>query len=420
MSPVFPFRASAEPELAAKRALEAAMRSEPDNENLRSVYFQQLGSLARRHVGLCDVSLPELPHPLMFRCGASDIGNLEQIFLQREFDFSLEYPPPAHILDLGAYAGYAAVYLANRFPEARILCVEPVPASFRLLLLNTLPYRNIAHLNAAAWSHNGRLRVATIHGGHWGYQLTDASEEDQGAYRCFTVAEILRMCGWDRAEFVKCDIEGAEAGLFANPAEDWIGSLDVLAIETHDRMVPNSAETVAACFDSSLFTHERHSELDVYRRRRDDQPLVRPPTIPLIHSGPGLSPVELRNVSAEQWGFFLFDDRGCQLHPNPPGEPPAGMAFTLDCEGQNRFIAVVMHAGESADDVIFHVTITRLSDGALLMDSARRVLAGAGAEWSERIPLLIGRHEVVLETEMAPGATRNMNAWARWIDPRLG
>src|SRR5579864_804359 len=221
-----------ERELTTKRALESAMLSEPDNDSVRTVYFQQLERIARTHVGLCEAHLPELPHPLLLRCGTTDVDNLTQIFLRQEYDFPLDGPRPARILDLGAYVGYAAVFLANRFPDAQILCVEPVPASFRVLLLNTFPYRNTAHLNAAVWSHNGRVRVAAMHGGHWGYQFAEASEGTQGAYRCFTVAEMLRMRGWEHVEFVKCDIEGGETQLFAEPAADWIGKLDVLAVET--------------------------------------------------------------------------------------------------------------------------------------------------------------------------------------------
>jgi hypothetical protein len=146
----------------------------------------------------------------------------------------------------------------------------------------------------------------------------------------------------------------------------------------------------------------------------------KPRLIPLIHSAPGLSPLEVRHVAAEDRGFFLFDDRGCQLHPNAPGEPPAQTVFTVDCNGQNRFTTIIMHVGQAAEDVIFRVVIRRLADGLVLMDSARRVLAGAGAEWSEWIPVLRGPHEIVLETEMAPGASTNANARARWIDPRLG
>lgn len=395
------------------------MRSDPENPALRTLYFEELARIARTHIGLCEAWLPELLHPVVFRCGSSDVDALMQVFLHQAYDFPLDGPPPARILDLTANAGYAAVLLANRFPDAQILCLEPVPAHFRLLLLNTLPYRSMAHLNAAAWSQTGRLRVTAIHGAHREYQFTDTGDSDQGAYRCFAVAEILRMRAWDRADLVRCDIHDGGAALFAESAGEWIDRADVVAVNLHDPAGTVDGP-VSARFDRAVFTHTSYRGIDIYQRRPAEMQILKPRLIPLIHSSPGLLPIELRHAAAEHGGFFLFDDRGYQLQPNPPGEPPAQAVFTVDCDGQNRFTSIVMHAGQSAEDVIFHVVIRRLADGAVLMDSARRVLAGAGAEWSERIPMLIGRHEVVLETEMTPGASSNANAWARWIDPRLG
>ena len=419
MTALLPTMSTLKRELLAKDALEAAMRSEPENQAVRTLYFQELRRLVRTHVGLCEARLPELPHPLTLRCGSTDIDNFEQIFLRGEYDFVLDLAAPPRILDLGSYVGFAAVFMANRFPDAQILCVEPVPSSFRILLLNTLAYRNISHLNAAAWRHNGRVQVAGIDGGHWDYQLADAEDGAQGEYRCFTVGEILRMRGWDRAEFVKCDIEDGEAALFADPSADWILGLDVLAVEIRDRTVPNSAVAVAACFDTARFTHARYQEFKIYQRRMEEQQLPKPPVIPLIHSGPGFSPIAVTDVPMTNSGFFLFDERGCQLRPKPPGEPPARIAFNVHCEGQNRFTTVVLHAGKQADDIIFRVRIRRLSDNAAIADSARRVLAGAGAEWAELIPLMHGLHEIVLETEMAEGASSNSSGLARWIDTRL-
>jgi FkbM family methyltransferase len=412
--------AAAERRLAVKQALELEMRCEPDDTALRARYFEHLERIARTHLGLCEAYLPGLPHPLLLRCGTSDIEDLAQVFLGHKYDFPLEDAPPARILDLGAYVGYAAIALANRFPHAQILCVEPVPANFRMLMLNTLPYRSITHLHAAAWTRSARLRVAAMHGGDRGFQLAETAEPEQGGYPAHAVAEILRMRGWDGAQFVKCTIEGGEVALFADPTAEWIGRIGALAIETHDDMVPGSSQTVAACFTASRFTHERHHNLDVFQRRGERRSIEQPPAIALIHSGPGLRDMTVRNVTLEKWGFFVFDDRGCQLHPNAPGGPPAQLVFTLDCQGQTRFSTVVYHAGQPAEDIVFRALIRRVADGAVIMQSARRVLAGVAGEWKEPVPKLIGRHEVILETEMAPGASSDMNAWARWIDPRLG
>jgi FkbM family methyltransferase len=410
--------AAADPVLVSKRALEGAMRSEPENAELRALYFQQLARVARSYIGLCTASLPELQFSLLFRCGTSDVDALTQVFLHHAFDFPLKGAAPARILDLSAGVGYATVFLANRFPDAQILCLEPVPANFRLLLLNTMAYRNTAHLNAAGWSHSGRLRVTAIRGTHRDYQFAEAAEGDQGTYRCLSVAEILRMRAWSRVEFVSCDMRDGGAALFAEPAE-WIDRADVVAVRTHKEAVLDE-DSVSASFDRVQFTHARHGDIDVYQRHPMEPPVARPRLVSLIHSGPGLAPMEVRHAPTDGWGFFLFDDRACQSHPAAPGEAPTQVVFRVDCTGQSRFTTVVLHAGQPAEDVIFHVVIRRLTDGAVLMDSARRVLAGAGAEWSERIPVLIGRHEVVLETEMAPGTSTNANAWARWIDPRLG
>jgi hypothetical protein len=65
------------------------------------------------------VDLPELAHPICMRAGTSDLWVFDQIFLYREMetDFGQNL---AFIIDAGANIGLTSVYLANRFPNARI------------------------------------------------------------------------------------------------------------------------------------------------------------------------------------------------------------------------------------------------------------------------------------------------------------
>jgi FkbM family methyltransferase len=79
------------------------------------------------------------------------LRNFAQIFLNREYGFPIPFKP-RRILDLGAYVGFAAIFLAQRFPDAEIVCVEPSAENFRLLMLNTSAYSNIRQINAAVWS----------------------------------------------------------------------------------------------------------------------------------------------------------------------------------------------------------------------------------------------------------------------------
>jgi hypothetical protein len=146
-------------DLLDKMQLEAAMLEAPADEAVRGAYFDLLMRFAASRTGLSHAVLPELGHPLYFRCGSTDVANMAQIFRHGSYGFPMR-STPLRILDLGAYVGYAAVYLARRFPDAEVLCVEPSASSFRLLVLNTTPYRRISRVNAAVWHHAARLGVA--------------------------------------------------------------------------------------------------------------------------------------------------------------------------------------------------------------------------------------------------------------------
>ena len=406
------------PPIAAEDAtvsmLELALQNAPSNAQLRRSYFVKLFHLARTHVGLTAARLPELSHPLFFRCGTSDILNMLQIFQRQEYGSVIPHTP-ARILDLGAYAGYAAVFLANRFPAAEILAVEPSPANYRMLQMNTLPYRAIRTLQAAVWDRTARLEVAARDTGDWGNILRQA---DGGDIAGFSVADLLASQAWRCAEFVKCDIEGSEVRVFSDPRAPWLDGIDTLAIETHDRMIPGCSAAVAACFPTATYDRSRSGELDVFARRtpRRIEPRRLPP-VKLLHAGPGLSPTQPRNLAPQPWAFFLFDDTCCQLHPNPPGALPAQLALAVRLDGQRRFSARIRIAHPASQDVVFKLEIRDASDGRTAFSAQRRVAAATSQDWRETLPALSGGFEVVLQVEMAPGAAQCGYAWAQWLDP---
>jgi FkbM family methyltransferase len=409
-----------------KEALEDALSHAPNDTALRKQYFSHLAKLAESSIGLFQARLPEIPTPIYFRGGTSDIVNMQQIFQDGKLNIPLRRVPQ-RILDLGGYAGYAAVFLATHFPTAHIMTVEPMTANFRLLALNTLPYRRILPLNAAVGRQSGRLRILGTHDADWGFMLAETQENGPGTVISYSVPDLLQLRGWDRVDLIKCDIEGFEATLFADVSASWIRALDTLVIETHDHMMPGCSAVVAACFSETEYAHRMRGECHIYERRLDAnppneelEPLSHPlPPIVLVHSGPDCIPLRLENVVFGRDGFFLFEDIGLQLLPNPPGSAPAQAVFSVFGQGQTRFSATIAHAGVVSEDIVFRVLVRRLADGALLLDSARRVLPGARGEWHERLPRMDGMHEVVLQTEMAPGAQSNHAAYARWLEPRF-
>lgn len=416
-------------DLLAKMELEAAMLAAPGDQKLRAAYFDLLFGFAALRTGLSHAVLPEIGHPLYFRCGSSDVANLAQVFRDGSQAFAMQ-ATPLRILDLGAYVGYAAVYLARRFPQAELLCVEPSPDSFRLLCLNTMPYRRIARRQAAAWHNPARLGIAARYYGDWGTQLQDRLPDSQRPIEALDVPGLLREADWDQVDLVKCDIEGAETAVFANPLAGWLHQLDTVAVETHESFAPGSAAVVQACFPPELFRRAQHGEATIYERRVPYRALRTPPprTLRLIHAEPGLFPFGLQDVSPAPWGFFSFDGTSCQLHPNAPGEAPARVIFPRTLDGQTRFSCTLVHAGREACPLRFSLRVER-EDGTPAAVAEQVVAPGRSMELELRLPHppaeappwqgLYGRHRIILQVEVAPGGAHNHNAWARWIDPRL-
>ncbi|HXK56230.1 MAG TPA: hypothetical protein PLZ16_06255, partial [Gammaproteobacteria bacterium] len=73
---------------------------------------------------LVQVRRPGVRHPFFLRLPSSDAWTLEQIFVQHEYRFDV-VRHPVSILDAGANIGLASISLANRFPRARIIAIEP-------------------------------------------------------------------------------------------------------------------------------------------------------------------------------------------------------------------------------------------------------------------------------------------------------
>lgn len=406
-------------DLLRKSELEAALIVAPQDARARAAYFEELVRFASVRTGLSHALLPELGYPLTFRCGTSDIIGLIRVFRDRSYDLPMR-ATPQRIVVLGAYVGYAAVYLAHRFPTAQIVCVEPNPAAFRVLGMNTLPYRRVHGLNAAVWHSNTRLGIQARFLGDWGAQLHDQLPDSERTVPAMPMAEILGRMGWDHVDFVICDIVGSERAIFVDPGQRWLRTLDTLAIHLQETQGGEAAEQIAACLDPALYRHETCGNVQLYERITPLRSVPRAPPreMPLINSEPGLFPVALQDTPATGWGFFLFDGDCCQLHPNPPGERPARAIFPRTLDGHSRFTATLRHAGRQAAGIAFSLIITR-EDGVEAFRATQTLAALEQEDIALDLPVLHGRHHIILQTEMSPDAPNNYSAWSQFLSPRI-
>ena len=398
-----------------KYALEAALRREPGDAGLRARYREVLERINRTTLGLNTIVIPELMNPLYFRCGSSDLANFDQIFGQEEFSIPLAQPP-GRILDLGAYVGYAAVYLAHRFPLAEIVCVEPAAANFKVLTLNTAPYPRIFRLNGAVWSKPATLAVSGHELGDWGAHFAAVSG-DRGV-QAWSVPEILRLSGWDRADLIKCDIEGSEREVFADRDARWHQDALCVTVETHDEWIPGCLATVEACFDPEKFDRSRSGELSVFIRRDSHVEPQAPPRLLLLEPQLARQPIELQDVSEGIWGFVIFDEHSCQLHPNDAGQPPAQLLIEREFAGHARFRATASLPPKARSAVRFTAEVQDLA-GATLVRGDCVVAPGSQAPLELTLPPLHGCRRVILKTEMAEPDGDSFHAWAHWIAPQF-
>jgi FkbM family methyltransferase len=188
------------------------------------------------------------PHPIWLRPGTSDIWLFLDVLLRQEYDFPFPIHRPAAIIDAGANIGLAAIWFTSRFPDARVVAVEPEQSNYDLLTRNVAPFPNVTPVHAALWSHVGTLAVDEPNGwGPMGYQTRELADWPYSAQRisCVTVTDLMSQYHLEWIDILKLDIEGAEKEVFST-SDEWIGSVGAIAIELHDRFKPGCSRSFYA------------------------------------------------------------------------------------------------------------------------------------------------------------------------------
>jgi len=180
------------------------------------------------------VRVPGVRHPVVLRAGTADIDVFQQVFLWEELQGEFD-PVPSSIIDAGAHTGLASVYLATRFPDARIVALEVEPANFEMLRRNTAAYSGISIRHCGLWAKPARLRIADLGASSWGFRTVEATADAPETVPAVGVADLLDELGWPSVDFIKIDIEGAEIEVFSS-AGNWIDRVGSFAVELHDRV----------------------------------------------------------------------------------------------------------------------------------------------------------------------------------------
>jgi FkbM family methyltransferase len=185
---------------------------------------------------LISLKVPGISYPVYIRNQVYDQSTFQQIFVNREYNFEFE-GMPSRIIDAGANIGLAAVYFANRFPSAKIVCIEPETENFQLLQKNISQYPNVTALQAGVWSKTAFLKIHDNGLGNWGFTVEECDSNEAGALKAVSVYDVMKQHHFDSVDIIKMDIEGSEKEVLeADDHDQWLSVCGTLVIELHDRM----------------------------------------------------------------------------------------------------------------------------------------------------------------------------------------
>lgn len=230
---------------------------------------------------------PVLDRPIYLRAHTSDVSVFEDVFLNHEFAIDLD-PAPKVIIDAGANCGLVTLYLAWRYPEARIIAIEPSPDNVAMMRRNLAGVRGVEIVQGALWSSSTWLRIANPEAPGWSYRCEETTEDTHGAFRSVDLATLLAERALPRCDLLKLDIEGAEIELFTDPGA-WLDITRGILVELHGddaralvhRQCPSPPWTVRHAGEKLLFTRDRPRPGDAPSRAPAlDDPVAPDPLAP--------------------------------------------------------------------------------------------------------------------------------------------
>jgi FkbM family methyltransferase len=207
------------------------------------------------------LSSPFHPEKVIVSCYSSDLGKyiylrparsdmfvLGQVFIQEEFDYDIDFTPDL-IIDGGAHCGFATLYFLNRFPDTRVVAIEPEKSNFSILKKNVGDIEKVTLINKplASKEKNVSLSNPGAKSPSFRYKESKSAEGQE----TITILQVLDQYSDNfNHGILKLDIEGAEKEIFKSYPEDWIDDFELIFVEPHDWIYSGIKEIImSVCKD---------------------------------------------------------------------------------------------------------------------------------------------------------------------------
>ena len=195
----------------------------------------------------------------------SDYGELQVMRdIVADEEYALPGVAPSTIVDLGANVGVAAAWFRVRYPEARIVAVEPDPATFAKLARNIGGDPAVTLVHAAVGRESGEVALSRAPGYSVASSVAVRPPDAAETVRvpAVTLDEVCAEAAIERIDLLKLDVEGAELDVV-----EGCQALDAVGTIVGEAHPPVLGERVGEFF-------ERLRDFDVERRSESDQSIM--------------------------------------------------------------------------------------------------------------------------------------------------
>jgi FkbM family methyltransferase len=166
-----------------------------------------------------------------------------------------------HILDLGANAGFTAVYFSKLFPKAQVACVEPMPNNISILKEN-LALNNVNAIifdaAAAIEDENITMIVGDRDYGNKVYNISFGKQVNNNTLvvNGITINTIIKKLNWGKIDLLKIDIEGYE-GILLNKNNDWLDKVHTIIMEIHEGVTIDFVKKITYPYGFKYIEHQK-------------------------------------------------------------------------------------------------------------------------------------------------------------------
>ena len=195
----------------------------------------------KRERKIIKLNVKYLKHPIHLRTLTTDFSALKLLIIEKELDINYYNIKPKYTIDGGGNCGLATVFLANKFPNAKIVCIEPNKKNVLMIKKNIEKYKNCHLIEGALWSETSHLKIIKEkrikENNFWSFRV-EKSNKKESEFMGYSLDDIMKKYKLKTLDILKLDIEGSEKELFEKNYKIWLSKTKMSIIEVHERYAP--------------------------------------------------------------------------------------------------------------------------------------------------------------------------------------